>query len=203
MTSNNSTTKTCSKCLIEKLACCFYKAKSKHDGLASHCKECARLYGINYRAENKEKIALIDKAYKLKNKEKIALKTKEYIKNNPLSESQKLARSAATKKHRDGNKGKIYLSTKEYRRNNRGKRAAAKAKYRARKMRATPSWVNAKKIETIYINADFLRKSGVDVQVDHAIPLQGKLVSGLHVESNLKIISAHENRVKHNSYDIS
>lgn len=45
-----------------------------------------------------------------------------------------------------------------------------------------------------------MSKAGVDVHVDHVIPLKGKLVSGLHVPENLTIIPAAENRRKNASY---
>lgn len=37
--------------------------------------------------------------------------------------------------------------------------------------------------------------------VDHIIPLQGRTVSGLHVETNLRVIEHHENARKHNAWE--
>lgn len=42
--------------------------------------------------------------------------------------------------------------------------------------------------------------TGIPHEVDHIIPLQGKNVSGLHVPSNLRIITRIENRRKRNDY---
>ena len=36
--------------------------------------------------------------------------------------------------------------------------------------------------------------------VDHIIPLNGELVSGFHVEANLRIITTEENTAKSNSF---
>ena len=42
-----------------------------------------------------------------------------------------------------------------------------------------------------------------EVEVDHIIPLQGKLVSGLHTPTNLQVITARDNAKKGRKYLIS
>jgi 5-methylcytosine-specific restriction endonuclease McrA len=44
------------------------------------------------------------------------------------------------------------------------------------------------------------KETGINYEVDHIIPLQGKLASGLHVYNNLQIITQSENRSKNNKY---
>lgn len=61
----------------------------------------------------------------------------------------------------------------------------------------TPKWANIKIIEDIYNNCP------EGCHVDHIIPLQGKLVSGLHVETNMQYLTAHENIVKGNRVELA
>lgn len=42
------------------------------------------------------------------------------------------------------------------------------------------------------------RETGIPHQVDHIVPLQSKIVCGLHVEHNLRVITATENARKKN-----
>lgn len=61
-----------------------------------------------------------------------------------------------------------------------------------------PKWADKEAIAQIYIEARRLTaETGVEHQVDHILPLRGKTVSGLHVESNLQILTALENKTKH------
>lgn len=79
--------------------------------------------------------------------------------------------------------------------------AKAKGAFRSSNRRAgqdlrTPAWANHEEILNIYIN----RPEGH--HVDHVIPLFGKRVSGLHVETNLQYLTATENFKKNNTYKI-
>ena len=57
------------------------------------------------------------------------------------------------------------------------------------------------KIGEIYKKAaDLTKSTGIKHEVDHIIPLKGENVSGLHVPSNLRIITKIENRKKYNKF---
>lgn len=70
-------------------------------------------------------------------------------------------------------------------------------KYTLSKRKQMPLWADPNKIRDIYLN----RPKGY--HVDHIIPLQGKLVSGLHVENNLQYLPAKENIAKFNRYEVN
>lgn len=67
---------------------------------------------------------------------------------------------------------------------------------------ATPQWANLKKIERVYMLSEWAsRFTDERLHVDHIIPLQGDTICGLHVENNLQILTATENRAKWNKFD--
>lgn len=75
------------------------------------------------------------------------------------------------------------------------------AKRRAMLKNATPIWADMDKIRKLYVEAKEIENlTGNKHEVDHIIPLQGKLVCGLHVEYNMQVIPAEENRRKSNLY---
>lgn len=76
------------------------------------------------------------------------------------------------------------------------------AKQRYRRM-IPPPWANKEAIEAIYDEARRLtEETGVQHHVDHEIPLQGEYVSGLHVETNLRVMLAADNMAKKNKFEV-
>ena len=69
--------------------------------------------------------------------------------------------------------------------------------------KATPTWANLDTIKQFYIEAQRLTKeTGIPHEVDHIIPIKGKLVSGLHVPANLQILTEKQNQIKNARYEV-
>jgi len=64
---------------------------------------------------------------------------------------------------------------------------------------ARPKWANQKKIQAIYTKCKKQKKQGINVVVDHIIPLCNPYVCGLMCEDNLQIITCKENELKSNT----
>lgn len=79
-------------------------------------------------------------------------------------------------------------------------------KRRARKLNATPGWYGELDElvmrEALHLTALREACTGFKWEVDHIIPLAGKLVCGLHVAANIQVIPMTENRRKSNQYAV-
>jgi hypothetical protein len=84
--------------------------------------------------------------------------------------------------------------------------AAATAKRRALKLQRTPGWLtdfDKLKIKCLYSVAAMLTRENKEPwHVDHVIPLQGELVSGLHTPNNMRVLRGKENISKNNSFSV-
>lgn len=94
-----------------------------------------------------------------------------------------------------------------YSKANPEKMAALLAKRRAAKLQRTPKWLSADDfwlIEQAYEIASLRSKAtNIAWHVDHIYPLQGELVSGLHVPTNLQVIPWFENLSKANKFEVT
>lgn len=115
--------------------------------------------------------------------------------------SYRAANAAKVKAARDAWRSANPQYQKRWMRENPDKNCAYVGARRARLLRATASWANAFLIEEAYKLAALRTKMlGSEWHVDHIVPLQSKLVCGLHVESNLRVIPAVANLSKHNRH---
>ena len=84
-----------------------------------------------------------------------------------------------------------------------GKMNAKTSFRRAKLLNAIADWLTIKEIneiEALYVKAAEMTNLGNErYHVDHIIPLQGREVSGLHILSNLQILTEKENLKKNNA----
>ena len=146
--------------------------------------------------ENRDEQRIKQADYYQKNKEHLKNESVEYRKNN----IQIVQKNNAN--YRENNQEKIISYRKKYNAENRGICNARGAKYRASKLSATPEWLtdtHIDEMQNLYKECEEISiDTGIKHHVDHIIPLQGKLVKGLHVPWNLQILTANENISKNN-----
>jgi len=138
------------------------------------------------------------KQYRLKNRERLIAYKKAWVEANPEKVKENSKKRYLEKKQEI----KSYVA--QYKKKNPHKANANKAKRKAAKSLRTPKWVtdiDFERIETQYRLAEILTKLHNEPwHVDHVIPLQGKIVSGLHVPSNLQVIRGRDNCSKNNTF---
>ena len=127
--------------------------------------------------------------------------------NNAAKKRWRAANSEHVKaeraKYHADNAARLSESNAEWYQANKAKVLANTRRRQAAKLQRTPSWADTERMAEFYEEARRLtEETGIPHEVDHVIPLQGKLVSGLHVESNLQIITQHDNRTKKNLIDL-
>lgn len=202
MADADSITKICTKCGVEKPALreFFAPQKSGRYGLHSQCKPCRNVYSRAYYANHDEdliKRALIrTKKWREQNRERRnAAERRRWAER---SESDPSFRERYARYARDRRRANPELA-REIRKRDAATRCHHVVMRRAKELHATPAWADRKAIAEIYKRcAEITKSTGIAHHVDHIIPLRGKNVCGLHVETNLQILPAKENFAKSN-----
>ena len=205
--------KHCRKCGTDKPKSEFYKAKREKDGLQSSCIACQKIGCAASRAKKLEqyrqksrdnyakdpaaKLAK-NKAWTAKNRERHAQLNRDYYQRN------REAKLSVNRLWREANPERMRAIELAWKAENPHRVTAYAAKRRAAALQRTPKWLTLDDIlliEKVYAEARRLsQETGVPHEVDHIFPLQGKLVSGLHVPSNLQVLPKSKNRSKCNTW---
>jgi len=179
--------------------------------ISSTCTQCQKDRGSKWAKDNREQKNKRQRElhklnldryieYQRKFRKKHPKRAKSYFLKWMLSHQKQYKKSL--KEYRLNNLEKYNATKRIWEMNNKGKRNAYTSKRIAMRRRATMKWANMGAIEQIYIESSRLtEEKGVQYTVDHIIPMQGKLVSGLHVENNLQIITRVRNSEKCNKFE--
>jgi hypothetical protein len=176
-------------------------------GAAERHKEYVRAWTLR----NGERVKALRKAKYEENRRSNIENARAWAKRNPAKvlASQRARAGVNREKNRAARKdwetrnpAAVMESLKRYRERNRPKIRARLAVSKEGRDKRRVLWANQDAIIEIYRQAELMTQTTGRLHVvDHIIPLQGRDVSGLHVETNLRVIERHENACKHNSWE--
>ena len=212
----------CKTCDTEKTVTEFYKNPNCKGGIRSVCKQCVAVKAKEYRDANREKVLEQKRQERKRNKDRYREKDAKYYAAN------KERRSTVAKSWYERNKDEVKARAKAWaeanpdrikeakRKNKVTRKDTIRAEYQRNKpdyfaraaarrvsvKQATPVWADKDQIAEMYLIAGKLNGFFTKpvVHVDHIVPLNSKLVCGLHTHANLEIISAKANLSKKNRH---
>ena len=212
----------CKTCDTEKSVEDFHKSPTCKGGHRPVCRQCVAVSVKVYKAANREKILEQKRQERVRDKEIIAARNAKYYVDN------KEKRSAKQRSWYERNKESVKARAKAWadanperakatkRKNKLSRPETVKAEYQRNKhqyfaraasrrvtvKQATPVWADQNEIAEMFIIAGKLNSFFTKpvVHVDHVVPLNSKLVCGLHTPANLQILSAKANLAKRNRH---
>jgi len=199
--------KICTKCLIEKSEAEFSVNRRKKSGLHTQCKACVSIKTAADYVKHKERILARNRTFYAENKTEVLAKQRVYgaahreqnrLRSKAWYESNKQHAHDVAKKRINSNRAKHAEYVRVWTQRNKDVKAASVAARRAQRANACVIWANATAMRMIYADAEEFRLAGMNVDVDHMVPLISDIVCGLHTEANLRILLSSHNRSKGN-----
>lgn len=115
-------------------------------------------------------------------------------------QENKVSMATWRKDYLTNNKDKVAKSKRIYHQKNLATWRAKAAKRKAIKLQATPFWVDDEAVNGMYQLATIFNRTGLNLHVDHIVPLNSDMVCGLHCEANLQLLPASDNISKGNRH---
>lgn len=154
----------------------FHQSALSPDGFRPRCKVCRKSDGAKDYQEHKTKRSETQRAWLLEN-------------------------PGYGRTYRRRNRRRIQSVQREWRKENRSRSNMTMrinwARAKAKRLHRLPAWSDAQAI------AAFYRRCPEGMTVDHIVPLQGDIVSGLHVLENLQYLSKADNDQKNNHWSVT
>jgi hypothetical protein len=179
-------TKVCTCCKIEKNIDEYHRSKSGKYGVKAECNLCRKKWNEANRKAKSE----YNRVYQKANKESISA----------YYQANRVVKLEYSRAYRKVNKDKIAEYASAYQKANPHIINAITAKRKSSKLQATPAWADLKAIKGVYELAVIFNRTGMNLHVDHIVPLQSDLVCGLHCEANLQLLPASDNISKGNRH---
>jgi hypothetical protein len=152
------------------------------------CPAAKKVWGHIHYLNNAELYKAKSSRWREENPEAYRDKVKNYLSRGDVQERAR----ARTKIWAAENRDRKRQSDLDFKANNPAKITSYKARYRAARRQATPAWLTkaqVAQIEAVYKEARALtEQTGTPHEVDHIVPLAGRVVCGLHIPWNLRAI---------------
>lgn len=171
----------------------FNKDRSRKDGLGVRCRDCNKVTSKTWKEDNPIRTKELNKSWREDNKE--------YKQQCDINwrEDNKEYKQEYDRQYRTEHQEQL----KQHLRDNAGAANARTNLRRAKKIQATPKWIDCDKITTLYEKSKELsEKFNCHFHVDHIIPLISNTVCGLHCWDNLQLLDQSLNCSKNNNYQI-
>ena len=185
---------------------CLRGHMTPRETASGRCIECTRKIERERYAKNPKNFIEKKQRFYQKNAEAIKAKRREKYAANP--EKELLGKKEKVAEWRKNNPEKVKAQAplkRAYKQRNPHKNIADLAKRRSAKLKRTPGWLTTDDlwmIEQAYdLAAQRTKMFKFSWHVDHIIPLQGRMVSGLHTPNNLQVVPWKDNLSKANKFD--
>ena len=194
--------KKCSRCKTTKPFDLFYKNPRTKDGRNTFCKICHMEDRKLRRERLRSNPVYVEKerVYKRGYREKTVAQRKRYMDRWRADNADRVIA------YKKANYDRSRRYNIEYSKKNSAALLAKCRQRQANQIQRTPIWVGQEELWLISEAYELARLrtkiTGIKWHVDHIVPLQGKLVSGLHVPNNMQVIPAVENFRKNNRFEV-